>query len=121
MKRSWSEVWYKSVPSIMTSVRCFVSLLLVVGVVACGSHDRPDSADSMAGHTATPSPSSTSELPPTDDVATGACESRESRDCRVWLPEVNGVKNCFVGTQVCVDATWSACLSDGDAAELLDG
>lgn len=60
-------------------------------------------------------------MPPTDDVKTGACDSGESRDCRVWLPEVNGVKNCFVGTQVCVDDVWSECLSDEDAAALLDG
>jgi hypothetical protein len=38
----------------------------------------------------------------------------------VWLPEINGVKNCFVGTQVCLEDTWSECLSDDDAAELLD-
>lgn len=63
---------------------------------------------------------SSSEIPPTDDVETGACDSGEPRECRVWLPEVNGVKNCFVGTQVCVDDLWSACLTDEDAAALLD-
>ena len=76
----------------------------------------------MGGHTVVPSggSGSSSDVPLTDDVATGDCDSGESRDCRVWLPEVNGVKNCFVGTQVCVDDTWSSCLSDEDATALLD-
>jgi len=102
-----------------------LSLLLLAGTagtVACGSNDRPDSSDAMGGHTVATSggSGSSSDVPLTDDVATGDCESDESRDCRVWLPEVNGTKNCFVGTQVCVDATWSSCLTDEDAAALLD-
>ena len=106
----------------MTPVRLLLSLLLLQALVGCGSSDRPDSSESTPGHTATPTPRQTSsDLPPTDDVATGACDSGDSRDCRVWLPEINGVKNCFVGTQVCIDDTWSTCLSDEDAASLLDG
>ena len=105
----------------MAPVRSLVSLLLTLGVVACGSGDRPDSSESAGSPHVTPSgTSSGSEFPTTDDVATGACDSGDARDCRVWLPEVNGVKNCFVGTQVCVDETWSACLADDEAAALLD-
>lgn len=109
------------------STRPHPSLLVLllagaVACVACGSNDRPDSSDAMGGHTVVTSGSSGtgSDLPLTDDVATGDCDSGESRDCRVWLPEVNGVKNCFVGTQVCVDDTWSSCLTDEDATALLD-
>lgn len=106
----------------MTLARLLLSLLLPLSLFACGSSDRPDSSE--AGGDGNPLPPSgtggSSEIPPTDDVETGACDSGDSRDCRVWLPEVNGVKNCFVGTQVCVDDLWSSCLSDDDAAALLD-
>lgn len=106
----------------MKLARHLASLALLGSVVACGSSDRPDSSEAGAGNPRPSSGSSTgSDLPPTDDVKTGACDEGESRDCRVWLPEVNGVKNCFVGVQVCVDELWSSCLSDEDAAALLDG
>ena len=104
----------------MTTSLFAASLLLLAGCVACGGADRPDSSEVMAGHTVPPPPRPASDTPSTDDVATGACDSGASRDCRVWLPEINGVKNCFVGSQVCLEDTWSDCLSDDDAAELLD-
>lgn len=105
----------------MTSPRSIVSLLLLTGLVACGSDDRPESSEAGAGHAVATSggSGSSSDVPLTDDVASGDCDSGASRDCRVWLPEVNGVKNCFVGTQVCVDDAWSSCLSDEDATALL--
>jgi hypothetical protein len=104
----------------MTLARTLLSLLLLLGLCACGSADRPASSEAGGGNPLPSGTGSSSEIPPTDDVETGACEGGESRDCRVWLPEVNGVKNCFVGTQVCVDELWSSCLSDDDAAALLD-
>lgn len=105
----------------MTSPVAAFLVLLAAGCVACGSgSDRPGSQEVMAGNPVAPGPGTASDIPPPgDDVATGACNTGESRDCRVWLPEVNGIKNCFVGTQVCVDDEWSNCLSDENAAELL--
>ncbi|HEY6725318.1 MAG TPA: hypothetical protein VI197_14885 [Polyangiaceae bacterium] len=106
----------------MTITRFLCSLLLTVSLCACGSSDRPDSSEAGGGNPLPPGGTgSSSEIPPTDDVETGTCDRGDSRDCRVWLPEVNGVKNCFVGTQVCADELWSSCLSDDDAAALLDG
>lgn len=105
----------------LTPLRTVASLCLALGLVACGSGDRPGSSDTMGGHNAVPTaPRPSADVPATDDVATGSCQSGASRDCRLWLPEVNGVKNCFVGTQVCADDEWSDCLSDDDAAALLD-
>lgn len=86
---------------------------------ACGGSDRshvPDGSSSSF----TPAPRVTARSAG-DDVATGACDLGMSRDCRVWLPTSGDVKNCFVGTQVCADGTWSGCLDDQDAAELLSG
>ena len=107
-----------------TTTRSTALLLLGLLSIACGSaNDRPPAQAETLGSAPSqgaPAPRASSELPPAgNDVATGECELGESRDCRVWLPEVNGVKNCFVGTQVCVTDAWSKCLSDDDAAEAL--
>lgn len=105
----------------MALSRTLLLLLVPLGLWACGSGDRPDSSEAGGGNNVPPSGTgSSSEIPPTDDVETGACDGGDSRECRVWLPEINGVKNCFVGTQVCVDDLWSDCLTDDDAAALLD-
>ena len=105
----------------MTSPVTSLLILLAATCVACGSgSDRPGSKEVMAGNPVAPAPETASDTTPGDDVATGKCDTGASRDCRVWLPEVNGVKNCFVGTQVCVDDEWTGCLSDDTAAALLD-
>ncbi len=103
----------------MTSRQCgvFLALLLVAG---CGSGERPASAAGDGPIMSAPGPRTTSETPLSgDDVATGSCDAQSPRDCRLSLPEVNGIKNCFSGTQVCIDSVWSKCLSDEDAAALL--
>lgn len=48
-----------------------------------------------------------------------ACESGSVTECKVQLPSQGDIANCFVGLQVCVDAVWSACLSEIDAEERL--
>ena len=58
---------------------------------------------------------------PVDIVASGECDiDAEFIDCKVVLPTMNGTNNCFVGTQVCVDGEWSACMTDADALEMVD-
>ncbi len=102
-------------------LRCTAVLALLLAAFAssaCGGSDRSDAPQSSSS-TITPSPRVTGRAT-TDDVATGACDQGVSRDCRVWLPESGGVKHCFVGTQVCAGGSWSACLDDQDAAELLN-
>lgn len=48
-----------------------------------------------------------------DDLATGACEAGDVRDCRVQIDE----HNCFVGQQFCIEGAWSHC----DEADAFDG
>lgn len=56
-----------------------------------------------------------------DIVASGACEHDTTFiDCKVVLPTMNGTNNCFVGTQVCIDGEWSACMTDADVVEMLE-
>lgn len=86
---------------------------------ACGGSDRAHLPEGSSS-TLKPAPRVTNRSAG-DDVATGACDEGTSRDCRVWLPTSGGVKHCFVGTQVCVEGTWSGCLDDQEAAELLSG
>lgn len=51
-----------------------------------------------------------------DSIATGECAANASQQCRIYLPEINGVQACFVGTQYCIDGSWSHCLD----SELVD-
>jgi hypothetical protein len=52
-------------------------------------------------------------------LETGACDAEgASVDCRIRLPTMDGTKNCFVGTQVCLGGEWSSCMSDEDAVSL---
>ncbi len=37
------------------------------------------------------------------------CVAGDERSCTIELPTHNGVKTCFVGTQVCEDGVWGAC------------
>lgn len=105
----------------MTAPTQHLTVLFALAVAllcaACGGSERSDLPETSSS-TFTPSQPVAGQ-PSTDDVATGACDMGESRDCRVWLPTSGGVKHCFVGTQVCADDLWSDCLSDEDAADLL--
>jgi len=38
-----------------------------------------------------------------------SCDEGHSRECIIEYPEHNGVKGCFVGTEVCEDGSWSPC------------
>src|SRR5690348_12190691 len=93
-------------------------LLAVLLCTACGGSERPDAPDTSQGTFTPPPQRQVPAQPAGNDVATGSCEAGVSRDCRVWLPTSGGQKNCFVGTQVCVDDAWSGCLGDSDAAVL---
>jgi len=58
--------------------------------------------------------------PPGDDCSTLG----ETKECTVYLPEVNGIVSCFVGMQVCEkgedgEPGWSECLSQEDIDEKL--
>ena len=56
-----------------------------------------------------------------DILAAGECEvDHEALECKIMLPTMNGTKNCFVGTQVCVGGEWSNCMPDEDAMEMLE-
>lgn len=49
-------------------------------------------------------------LPP--PPAVGPCDDGEERKCKITLPSINGVAQCFVGMQYCVDGEWGPC--DGE-------
>jgi hypothetical protein len=105
------------------AIRFLAPLAYLGTLVAAGcgtAADRPDSLASGGSVDIPAGPGATGETPAgKDDVASGSCQLAESRDCLVQLPAVQGIKNCFVGTQVCVNESWSDCVSDADAAELL--
>ena len=95
-----------------------VLMLVTACCSACGGpSDRPSPAEVESSHAISPRPDS--DAPEGDDVAAGACDSDSSRDCRVWLRQVNNTRNCFVGTQLCLDGAWSDCLTDEAATALL--
>jgi hypothetical protein len=96
-----------------------VLVLVAVWSAACSGADRPPSAEVDYAQVASSRSGSGSDPAARNDVATGPCDSLSSRDCQIWLPSVNNIKNCFVGTQVCSDGEWSDCLSDDAAAALL--
>jgi len=49
------------------------------------------------------------ECPGPDDPPVGDCADGTTRDCKVTLPEQNGVKNCFTGIQKCESGAWGEC------------
>jgi hypothetical protein len=54
-------------------------------------------------------------------LETGACDDAGvAIDCKVLLPTMGETKNCFVGTQVCLDAGWSSCVDDEVALEMMN-
>jgi hypothetical protein len=84
---------------------------LAIGIAAfwvgCASRDpRPPPPDTDTDLTS----------PTTGDArnvfATGGCTEGQSQTCRIYLPSHNGIQPCFVGVQVCEDASWGDC---GDA------
>jgi hypothetical protein len=49
------------------------------------------------------------ECPGPDDPPVGECADAATRDCKVTLPEHNGVKACFEGIQTCEGGVWGDC------------
>jgi len=49
------------------------------------------------------------ECPGPDDPPPGECADGTTKDCKVTLPEHNGVKSCFEGVQTCEDGAWGEC------------
>lgn len=69
---------------------------------ACGAEDELQAADLTVGPATAPSGSVAT-------TATGACEAGIVRECRIDLPEQNGVKNCTTGLQACRQGKWGPC------------
>lgn len=89
----------------MTLSHC---LILLLACAACGdARDVPEGlAGSEADETAPP------EAPP--DASPTLCAEGAERDCKITLPTVEGVSNCFVGIQICTGGEWGDCQSDDD-------
>jgi hypothetical protein len=95
----------------LTAFGVALSLLLAAG---CGAHheaeDSPPPLDEEPIEEANPD-----DLPPPPDPPGNDCaDLGETKECTVDLPEVNGVKSCFVGLQVCEtqddgSGGWSEC------------
>lgn len=88
------------------------SLLVPAFVVACGSADsRPPSitpSDDL--DISSISQFDSGALDDRDEFASGQCEVGGMQQCRIYLPEQNGVQPCFVGEQHCQEGAWSDCL-----------
>lgn len=56
-----------------------------------------------------------------DGVKPGSsCEGDAVVECKEELPDHGDVINCRVGLQLCEQGTWSACISEADAALRLE-
>lgn len=91
------------------------SLVLLVGWVAgCAAEAAPPLVQDGAQGTTT----DYRGITPVDAPPSASCEDGDWRDCRVDLPEIDGVKSCFVGVEVCVDGAWSECTTPKKAERL---
>ncbi len=94
--------------------RPMLVLCIVVAALpyfACGSPDErpPPSPSESELDRAVLVQYDTSTADSRDVFATGGCTEGATQACRIYLPSHNDVQPCFVGQQVCADASWGQC------------
>ncbi len=102
----------RSLPQWTSAVGVVLSLALAAG---CGSHRDDDEAPPGLEGEPIDNDEPDDEVPPPPAPPGDDCPTLgETRECTVYLPEVNGIVSCFVGLQVCEtreddEMGWSEC------------
>jgi hypothetical protein len=80
-------------------------------LAACGAPDeRPPPAESEADlDVADLTRYDAATADARDVFSSGGCEDGETKTCRIYLPQHDGVQPCFVGEQVCANSAWGTC------------
>jgi hypothetical protein len=92
-----------------TSVAAFAAFATItIAIAACGS--APDHAPPAGGAIAS--------VPPQDPSTASSCPAGDRRDCTYTIGTHDGVTDCTVGSQLCLDGGWGDC---GDATAFCTG
>jgi len=98
-------------------------ILTLVFAVGCGTHGEDEDGPPAIEDGTIDDDDEDDVVPPPPDPPGNYCSTLgETKECTVYLPEVNGIVSCFVGQQVCEkdaegEPGWSECLSQEDIDE----
>lgn len=97
-------------PNSWILIRSLVVLVTLGFGIGCNS---VDDMPPHLGSQATGSPTMNSA------VGESGCANGNVQECRVELPEHNGIKSCFHGLQLCREGAWSSCVDTATLDQML--